>query len=304
MSEKQHLTIVYLTNRRQCMVEWFIDSLRREIKDFGEGLSIRTVMVDFFSDERKGAFGFDFHVPPKPTVWQGKYRLTSKDYFAASNARNTALCLAPDGWLLTVDDLSVLLPGYLKSVRQAMQENYGVCGAYKKVHDLVVQKGEVVSCDQRASGVDSRWRQGLDNAAVPIGGSQMFGCSLCLPVEALLQINGWDEDCDSMGSEDYICGLMLQRSGLSFRYDRRMLTFESEPHHHSEKPFPRIIKMQPSDASWAILNRVNSGERTKGACYYPEGLRDVRRQVLAGEPFPFYGTPTHDWRDGQALTEM
>ena len=299
-----HLTIAYLTNRRECMVQWFLDSLRREIADFGQGLEIRTLMVDFFATERHGQFGFDFHVPPKPTVWQGPHRLTGRDYFAMSNARNTAICLAPDGWLLTVDDLSVLMPGYLKAVREGMDRGYIACGAYKKVNHLNVVDGNVVSCEERIAGIDSRWSCGLMNAAVPIGGGQMFGCSNCCPVEALLQINGWDEDCDSMGSEDYICGLMLQRAGWSLKYDRRMLTLESEELHHKEKPMLRIIKMKPTDASWAILNAVNGGIKTKGACYYPEGLREVRRQVLAGKPFPVPTQPTHDWRDGQPLSEM
>lgn len=298
------LTIAYMTNRRVCMVEWFVDSLQREISEFGKGLQIRTVMVDFFARERTPNHWFDFHVPPKPTVWQGPHRLTQRDYFAPSNARNTALCLAPDGWLLVVDDLSVLIPGYLKAVRQAIQEGYGACGAYKKVASLYVSKGRTVHYEERPSGVDSRWPIGRDDMAVGIGGGQVFGCSLCLPVESLLQINGWDEDCDSMGSEDYIAGMMLERTGLSLRYDRRMLTLESEELHHTEKPFLRIIKPGSPDRSWVILNKVRSGEKTKASCYYPEGLREVRRKVLAGELFPFYGNPSLDWFDNQALSEM
>jgi hypothetical protein len=83
-----------------------------------------------------------------------------------------------------------------------------------------------------------------------------------------------------------------------------MLTFESEEHHHIEKPFLRIIKPGNPDRSWVILNDVRSGKKIKGACYYPEGLREVRRKVLAGEPFPFYGMPLNDWFDNQPLSEM
>lgn len=299
-----HLTIAYLTNRRDCRVEWFVDSLKREIAHFGDGLQIRTVMVDFYADQRKGLYPFDFHVTPKPTVWQGAHRLTTKDYFAPSNARNTALCLAPEGWLLSVDDLSVLTPGFLRAVRDAMDNNYIVCGAYKKVRNLTVHKGSVVTCEERQQGMDSRWTIGHDSHAVPIGGGQMFGCSTCIPVESLLSINGWDEDCDSMGSEDYITGLMLESAPGSIRYDRRMLTYESEELHHVEKPFLRIIKAGAPDRSWVILNQVRSGLRTKGACYYPEGLREVRRKVLAGDPFPFYGAPEKDWFDNQPLANM
>lgn len=299
-----HLTIAYITNRRECMVQWFFDSLRREIERYGQGLKIRTVMVDFYAAERHGQFGFDFHVPPKPTVWQGPHRLTTRDYFAMSSARNTSLCLAPDGWLLCVDDLSVLMPGYLKAVRLSMEGGYIACGAYRKVDDLKVASGVAVSYVENPTGVDSRWRLGNDYVPVTISGGQMFGCSTCCPVEALLQINGWDEDCDSMGSEDYICGLMLERAGWALKYDRRMLTLESEELHHKEISMLRIIKMHPVDASHSILNLVLSGRRRTGACYYPEELREVRKQVLAGKPFPIPTEPIKDWRDGQLLSEM
>lgn len=299
-----HLTVAYMTNRRCCMVEWFADSLRREIAEYGNGMQIRTVMVDFFADERQGSFGFDYHVTPKPSVWQGKHRLTTQDCFAASNARNTALCLSPGGWLLVVDDLSVLMPGFLRAAREAMEGGYIACGAYRKVLNLKVDNGTVVSFDPFPPGVDSRWNQGNDSGPVVIGGGQMFGCSNCIPVEALLQINGWDEDCDLGGAEDYICGLMLQYAGWSLRYDRRMFTIESEELHNIEKPFFRITKPGSPPSDFAILNAVRSGQKKVGACYYPEGLREVRRRVLSGLQFPIPTQPTHDWRDGQPLCEM
>jgi len=299
-----HLTIAYMTNRRDCMVQWFRDSLRREIASYGEGLAIRTVMVDFFADDRKGQFGFDCHVTPKPTVWQGRHRLTSRDYFAASNARNTAICLAPEGYIAFVDDLSVLMPGWLNAVRAAMSEGYIACGAYKKVLELEVVNGEAVHFIQQASGVDSRWPIGSDTEPVRIGGGQMFGASVAGPVEAFLKVNGFDEDCDSMGSEDYICGLMLEAAGYKLMYDRRMFTLESEERHGLETPFLRIIKKHPDDASWNILNRVRDGSRRRGYCSWLGGLGDLRNRVLAGEPFPNTGKPTNDWRDGQPLSEM
>ena len=299
-----HLTVAYMTNRRDCRVQWFIDSFRREFLNHGQGLAIRAVMVDFYAAERQRLYSFDFQVPPKPTVWQGKYRLTSRDYFAASNARNTALCLAPAGYIAFVDDLSVLMPCWLKSVRAAMTEGYIVCGAYKKVTQLQVENGKAVHFIEEPKGIDSRWNIGDDTMSVRIGGGQMFGASVAGPVEAFLDVNGFDEDCDSMGSEDYICGLMLENAGYRLFYDRRMLTLESEEMHHVEKPFLRIIKKQPDDASWNILNRVRDGSRRKGYCSWDAGLADLRLRVLAGEAFPNTGQPVKDWRDGQPISEM
>lgn len=122
------LTIAYMTNRREPRVDWFFASLARELSTAaaGELGNLRCVVVDFWADEsgRRAAFaalapaGVELvHVPPKPTVWQGPHRLTGRDYFAAASARNTALCLAPDGWIAYVDDLSVLMPGWLAACR-------------------------------------------------------------------------------------------------------------------------------------------------------------------------------------------
>src|SRR5438309_7276872 len=99
-------TIAYMTARRDCRVEWFRDSLARQILPTDD---IQVVIVDFFHTERRWSIleGW-LHVPPKPTVWQGPHRLTNKDFFAPSNARNTALCYATGSHIAYVDDLSLL----------------------------------------------------------------------------------------------------------------------------------------------------------------------------------------------------
>lgn len=309
------LTIVYQTNRMNPRAEWFFESLERETG--GNYQDIKIVMVDFHYGKplRKPQCKLPphfVHVAPKPTVWQGKHRLTARDYFAASNSRNTGICHAENGWIAFVDDLSVLLPGWLAAVRLAMAENYIVLGAYRKMKKLVVEKGEVKSYEDFPPGVDTRWNiLGKQGEAVPCGGDRLFGCSLAAPVEAFLSINGFDEDCDSMGAEDYIAGMMMEHQGYRFRYDLRMLTYESEEAHFEDAPFLRIIKkMVPErvgqkDASHVMLNWVRTGGRTRSPGYFGAGgLRELRTKILAGEPFPICQVPQHDWRDGQPLIDM
>ena len=95
------LTIAYITFRQFPRFEWFVKSLRRECSDDFSGLQIIVIDGRLWregaetrkSELRDIAGGMEFqHVPPKPTVWQGPNRLTSKDYFAAANVRNTAFC--------------------------------------------------------------------------------------------------------------------------------------------------------------------------------------------------------------------
>ena len=317
------LTIAYMTNRKDPRIQWFFDSLYRELSgDYGQ---VKVVVVDYYAqpadawtdgdvEQRQAAFsalarGPFKHVPPKPTVWQGRYRLAKINYFAAANARNTALCLAPDGYIVFVDDLSVLLPGWLGQVYDCVSRGEIAQGTYSKVLNLQIKDGEVVNYVFHPHGRDSRLEHApKGDGPHKSGGGWSFGCSIAMPVEALLQVNGYDEDCDSMGFEDVICGIMLERQGYQLMFCPKMRTLESEELHFVEVPFARIIKKlkDPNslypDSSHAILDWVLKGRRIMAPNY--QNMRDTRSKVLAGEPFPMVRVPEHDWRDSQPIREM
>lgn len=318
------LTIAYMTCRKEPQFDWFFDSLGKQLLELD--MMVRVVVVDYHSDSRTQlhfstfsrviqAGGYFVWTRPKPSVWQGGHRLTKEDWFAASNARNTALCYATDGWICYADDLSVLVPGWLQSVREAMASGYIALGAYKKVRDLVVENGEIKSFTEFPGGLDSRWNYGGERGSVSANGGMLYGCSVVMPVEALLEINGWPEDlCDGLSSEDYCCGIALQNAGYPFRYDRRMLTLESEEHHHIEPAFRRddwhFENGLPvrggnggGDKSHAALNIAKQSK------YFPNsfgegGIRALRQRILSGEPFPIPASPDREWFTGQLLSEL
>ena len=337
------ITIAYLTNRNETRIEWFFDSLTRELG--GDCERVQVVVVDHLAqkleetkdeearvearlEDFRSRAQFKFkHVPPKPSVWQGPHRLTQTDYFAPSNARNTALCYAEGEYIVFVDDLSVLLPGWFKEVEAAEASGVVACGSYAKALEMSVMSGELrkvkgmqtslsmLKPDKvvehllkyHPQGVDSRLTQVDGWEPVEAGGSWMFGCSCAMPVSSLLEIEGFDEDCDPMGGEDYCCGMMLERLGLKFEYRKKMVTIESEELHSQGVPFNRPIKDADTaaDASVRMLKWVQSGARRKGANYWGRGgLRVLRDKVLSGYPFPVMGIPEHDWRDSQPLREM
>lgn len=314
-------TIAFLTNRKEPMIEWFFDSLHLECG--GDYTDLKIIVIDFWAQDcdawtlddvakRKADFTSKshwpfVHVPPKPTVWQGKYRLAKINYFAAANTRNTALCLADDGYLVFVDDLAVLLPGWLGQVREAMAQRYIACGSYSKVLNLQVMKGVVTNYQYQPNGRDTRLEHVKGDSPQKCGGGWAFGCSIAIPVEALLQVNGFDEDCDSMGFEDVICGIMLERQGYQLMYCPKMRTLESEERHFIEVPFSRIIKKFPKpseypDSSHAILDWTLKGRRVSAPNY--QNMRETRTRVLAGEPFPMVQVPEHHWVDAQPIREM
>ncbi len=310
----QHLTIAYMSNRIDCKIQWFWESLHRELS--GNYENIKIVVIDFWADgsfERMGQIMRNapvscnvVHTSPKPTVWQGKHRLTKEDYFAASNARNTAICLAPDGWIAFVDDLSVLLPGWFDAIKRAMENNYIVLGAYKKVKGLEVVNGNPEKYTEFPGGIDSRLSKVSGQGPHSCDGGWMFGCSLAAPVDAFLKINGFDEACDGLGAEDYIAGIMLEKQGYKLMYDPRMMTFESDELHFVEKPFKRTDKgVSPNDKSHAILNMVRDGGRHVAPNFFPEGgIAALRQKILAGGEFPTSQIPFHDWFDGQPIQDF
>jgi hypothetical protein len=331
-----HLTVAYFTSRRAPAIEWFFDALRREAGDDFKNITV--VVIDFWMqelphhnwgpehvEERRIEFRSAFlsfmpadafeefhtrfrHVPPKPTVWQGGHKLTKEDWFAASNARNTAVCLAPDGWIAFVDDVSVLLPGWLKHVRDAMagDQKTVTLGAYRKVKDLVVANGNIVSYTDHPGGHDNRFQYGKDDQGVECGGNWLYGCSLTAPVQAFLDINGWPEAwCDGLSFEDCICGIMLSKKGYKFRYVRSMMTYESEEM-HAQLPIMKRSDygVSPNDKSHAVLHAAQNGDGWHPNYFGEEGFAGLRRRVLAGEPFPIVQIPQHEFFTSTPLKDL
>jgi hypothetical protein len=298
------VTVCYITNRLDPKIHWFLDSLRLQIKPEDE---VNVIVVDFYAEDRPLQFDGTLkvlHVTPKPNVWQGKHRLTKDHWFAASNARNTGLCLCHTDWIAYVDDLSVLWPSWLDSVRQSYEKNYIALGAYKKVKSLVVENGYIISFDAFPQGTDSRLKHGGE--VISCGGDWLYGCSLAGPTEAFLTVNGWPETHDGMGFEDSCMGICIGNTNkFSFRYDKRMLTLESEDHHGGKDyQFKHTdFGISPKDKSHALLN-IAKASKWFPNYFEPDGIRGLRDRVLRGEPFPIQQNPRHEFFTGRPLTEL
>lgn len=245
-------------------------------------------------------------VEPKPNVWQGRHRLTRRDYHALASARNTALCHAPDGHIAFVDDLSVLAPGWLRHVFEACGRGDITTGRFQRVNDLRVRRGRVVSFREWESGGDQRFSGQCRLECCP--GDWLRGSNLVAPVEALLTINGQDEDIDPMGGEDMACGMMLEQHGFQIVYDPGMLILEARDLHDGQY-LPGLIKPRVEGVSsfcevnaWEAFVRDLRNGRKVAPNYC--NMRELRARVLAGEPFPVPTLPDRDWRDGQLLSEM
>jgi len=290
------LSIVYITFRENCKFEWFIDSLLQQT-DADLRKWIQIIIVDGLlydptvseSDRRnfiKNTIGDNFefvHVPPKPTMWQGKYRVTSENYFAAANTRNTGACYAKYDYIAFHDDLGCPSQKWLQGVLGAKIKNQVHCGAYTKAYDIVVESGIVVS--KRDNGIDHRlsvYRQDIS----PAYNSHFYGSSFCMPLELYFKLNGINEMCDGNAGEDYEFGMRILRSGTQFYYNKLMFIYESEDIFGSDRE-RKCIRADPkkdpnnpkSDLSHYMLDYV----QTCPLEVNPEfNLREYNQKILSG----------------------
>lgn len=298
------LTVAFITARKEPKFEWFLDSIANQI---GGTAVDEIIIVDAYKELRDKDFtgGNIRHVLPKPTVWQGKHRLTKADWWAASNARNTALCLCQTDWIAFLDDRCVIMPGWLDAISRAMRGNYIVAGSYQKRSKMVVESGFIKGFD-KLIGNDSRIEQrpsGMEKCP----GQWLFGCNFALPLEAALQVNGFDETCDGSGSEDTMFGLMLSNAGYQINFDPSMRIIEDRTEgeisagHGVDSVMHRKDKgVSPNDKSHALLNMLKDKKRA----IHQWDLRKIRDDVLKGGKFPIPTLPDKDFFDQQPLSEM
>ena len=325
-------TAAYFTTRREPHFEWFVDAFGAQAeKDLSE---IQLVMVDYWlapghphtkPEDRMeqmaavvdGRCQF-IHIPPKPTPWQGKHRQTARDWFAASNARNTALIVADGKTFIGVDDLSVPLPGWWDQVRHSAAHGYLAMGAYKKVRQLTVDNGLVLSYHDDCDGHDSRWGTGSNGGIISAPGSNLYGCNFALPIQAALKVDGFDEWCDRIGAEDYDFGMRVERAGCRAFYNRNMMTLECADGHEAEPSFKRDkckvpVERLPKSLEGAFPNGLDSDHvmikalLADGGRTQPLERNDLKSQRELWRNKGVFREPEagkYDWASGFPLTQL
>lgn len=314
------LTIVYITFRQRPRFEWFARSLDREFRQVGiDRAQVQILVIDGrlwkdgdtrrseLLDASEGKICFEHH-SPKPNVWQGPHRLTKTEFFCAASVRNTAFALARGSHVIFVDDLSVLLPGWLAAHVRAAEGEYTLCGTTCKNNDILVGgEGNILSFSPFPPGQDSRLPY-LHGDLQSCTGSWLFGGTFSVPMSFALEVNGQDEINDTIGGEDYDFGFRLERAGCAVKISRLCGTIEDEAGHHAEAPMIRLDKPWPGPdgpyTSNLLLNRLVRDKDRKLAVGNDFNLRQLRDCVLAGQSFPVPTTPTVHWADGQPLADM
>lgn len=312
---KHSLTVCVITARTEASIGWILDGIESQLR---EGDQVKRVVV-VSSAHGLGSAGVvrgmdeasvieTVFTPPKPTIWQGAHRKTSEDWWAASNARNTGLCLADTEWIWWLDDRLVLADGALAALREAMDQGYAVFGAYEKRHGMKVADGKIVEPGV-LKGEDDRLKY-MQAAGWPLDQPVEFGprwaagwgygCCVALPVKWALQVGGFEQAMDGQGFEDVIFGLMLGNCGFPLRYDPRLKVIEDRTPSQCGRVMRKEDKgVSPDDKSHRALELYGKAFQTTNRAQ----VLQSRAAVLRGEPFPVLLDSETDWWDGERIDE-
>ena len=295
------LSIGYLTSRTRHHIEWMIDSLFRQKQPDDE---IEVILIDGISEH---SFNADFtryrHVIAKPNVWGGKHRLTKDNWWSKSNSANTFLCLAKHPFIAFLDDRCVLMPGWLNSVKEAIAGNYIMAGAYAKRHNLVVENGGITDFGT-LQAEDARVKS-TRGQPIPCPGEWLFGCNLAMPLEWLLDVNGYPEKADGMSFEDCLLGLVLQNNKFPMKFDPRAMMIEDRTPDQLGATMKRTAKEKHphdvNDKAHTLLRWARTAKR----CENPFEIRELREKIQKGESFPIPNdSEAKDWFDGQLVRDF
>lgn len=181
------------------------------------------IVVDLLYEFRKGHFDdMDLpfrviHVPDRSTPFKdGKY-------MRISSPKNTGIMYASGDFVVFTDDCQIFPPSTMSIYAEWAKQGVGCNVQYKR------------QTDGNVTGVDNRG----DHLGIPEGESRVVpvahigyigSTSTMLPMEHVLQVNGWDEMYDGTRQlEDCDFVLRLQQAGLQVAYERRIQITECEP---------------------------------------------------------------------------
>lgn len=317
------LTAGLCTARKDPQFTWMADSFAENL-NANSRAAVELIVVDKLlwsstalerrqqlADAVRGRFSYR-HIPPKYSPWQGPTRKTQRDYYDLQNARNSVIALARGQRVALFDDCSVLGDAWLRYHLSAVGKNVAIAGSFRSYNTASKIEGTKVEGELHPCGIDSRGPK-----AMKAPGGWMYGLNISFPVDAALQINGFDEAFSGQGgSEDCHFGIRLALTGTQIVYMPNCLIYQILDTHEAVCEIetwgkPQIVPQKErllDDGKMHFANEWLIQEWAKAPYTKSRGndfdLSALRREALRTGKFPTERALTHDWRDGQALVEM
>lgn len=303
------ISVLLVTKRIEPHIDWALQSLKNQTyKNF------EYVIVDGYYNRRKEDveklikdMDVQFpvlHIPEKSSRWNGKRP-------QICNARNTGLIFAGGDYIASHDDCIRMPSNWLERHLLCLEKGYLVAGTWIG-YQFISDNGQgIEGC------YGPEYRSTIIKKPKKVTASWFYGANCSYPLQAAVDINGFDEDFDGeMGQEDINLAMRLERKGYKTIFDPLNCVGIYMPTHRYEKmviPINKVLRDGKEHFSNEFLMEKFLHDKKRVLPYGNTiDIRGTRKMIKEGkysiwdmlDMMKGWINPNkYDWRDGKLIED-